>query len=203
MIPIAKEGLPFILPLGGVSVVSFLLGFPVLAALALFSLGFVAFFFRDPEREVSQGEGLILSPADGRVVAVRPSPGKGIRVSIFLSLFDVHINRAPVTATVSEVLYRPGAFKVAFAEEASRVNEQNLIRFASPQGELLMRQIAGVLARRIVCWVRPGQKVEAGERIGLIRFGSRVDLELPLRAEVRVKEGDRVRGGLDVIGVML
>lgn len=198
----AREGLPFIVPLGTLALFFFFFGPPELAGFSLILMGFVTFFFRDPERESPEGEGLILSPADGKVVAVKPS-GNGIRVSIFLSLLDVHINRSPVNGTVSEVLYRPGAFKLAFTEEASNHNEQNLISFEYHRSKILMKQIAGFLARRVVCRVVPGQEVKAGERIGLIRFGSRVDLELPEGVNVLVREGTRVRGGLDIIGVML
>lgn len=198
----AREGLPFIFPFGTLALVLFLFGLSRLALFSLILMGFVIFFFRDPERESPEGEGLILSPADGKVVAVKPSDN-GVRVSIFLSLLDVHINRSPVNGTVSEVLYRPGAFKLAFTEEASNHNEQNLISFESHRGKILMKQIAGFLARRVVCQVAPGQEVKAGERIGLIRFGSRVDLELPEGVEVLVREGTRVRGGLDIIGVMV
>lgn len=203
-IPIAKEGFPFLLPLLGLAGGSVILGWPWAAAFfAALAVG-VGFFFRDPEREGPKEEGLILAPADGKVVAIEPYQGASgeelIQVSIFLALWNVHINRAPITSVVQEIRYRPGRFKVAFKPEASSQNEQNLIRFASPWGEIRVKQIAGFLARRIVCWLKSGQKVEAGERIGLIRFGSRVDILIPRQVELRIKVGDRVKGSLDVIG---
>lgn len=204
-IPIAKEGFPFLCPLFGLAGGLVILGWPWTAAfVAALAVG-VGFFFRDPEREGPKGEGLILAPADGKVVAIEPYQGASgeelTQVSIFLALWNVHINRAPMASVVQEIRYRPGCFKAAFKKEASSENEQNLIRFASPGGEIWVKQIAGSLARRIVCWLKSGQKVEAGERIGLIRFGSRVDVLVPRQVELLIKVGDRVKGGLDVIGV--
>lgn len=124
------------------------------------------------------------------------------QISIFLSVLDVHINRAPFPAVVEEVTYRPGTFRIAWQPEASVNNEQNLIALKAPEGRLLVKQIAGLIARRIVCRVVPGQKLEAGERIGMIRFGSRVDLIVPARAELFVKRGDRVKGGTTVMGTL-
>jgi phosphatidylserine decarboxylase len=167
----------------------------------------VGLFFRDPPREIPKGEGLILSPADGTVVHVGPYASDELhepatQISIFLSVFNVHINRAPFPAEVESVEYRPGTFRIAWQPEASTANEQNLIMLKAPEGQLLVKQIAGLIARRIVCRVVPGQKLEAGERIGLIRFGSRVDLIVPTRAELFVKRGDRVKGGISVMGAL-
>jgi phosphatidylserine decarboxylase len=207
MIPIAPEGFPFILVPFLSAAILWALGWQVGAFGALLLAVLVALFFRDPWRDIPKGEGLILAPADGTVVQVVRYPGNELeeaatQVSIFLSVLDVHINRAPFPAEVERVDYRPGTFRLAWQAEASAANEQNLIMLRAPKGRLLLKQIAGFLARRIVCRVVPGQKLEAGERIGMIRFGSRVDLIMPARAEVFVKQRDRVRGGISVMGVL-
>ena len=167
--------------------------------------GFIAFFFRNPRRQIPADDRMILSPADGKVVQVlqpqgEPGPSFGPTVSIFLSLFDVHVNRAPVDGTLQRVDYRPGRFKAAFLHEASRVNEQNVLTIDVRGSELVVRQIAGVLARRVICWKQPGQRLERGELIGLIRFGSRVDVVLPGGVRLLVREGDRVKGGVSILG---
>lgn len=207
MIPIAREGWPFILPPVGLAAILWIAGWHGggigTGALAVL----VALFFRDPPRDIPKGEALIVSPADGTVVQVTQYLGQELResaiqISIFLSVFNVHINRAPFPATVDEITYKPGSFRIAWQPKASEDNEQNLIALKAPEGRLLVKQIAGLIARRIVCRVVPGQKVEAGERIGLIRFGSRVDLIVPARAEISVKRGDKVYGGTTVIGML-
>lgn len=199
----AREGWPFILPLIAGGGLLFGLGAQGVGVLLTLLGGVVALFFRDPERVPPDIEGVLLAPADGRVVRIGPAVDgrRGTEVSIFLSLFDVHINRAPCRGKVEEVRYTPGIFKVAWKEEASRMNEQTLIHLKGAQGDIFVRQVAGILARRIVTWVRPGQPVQAGERIGLIRFGSRVDLLLPEGVSPRVRIGDRVKGGETIIGV--
>lgn len=207
--PIERDGLVFLLPLVGLSVLLFVLRFPGSGTLVLLLAAFVAYFFRDPERLIPAGERLILSPADGHVVAIRPfEEWKGafgeslVRVSIFLSVFDVHVNRAPLAALVNGATHTPGRFKAAWAEAASEANEQTLIHFASPDGDVWVKLIAGLIARRIVCRVAKGQKVAAGERIGLIRFGSRVDCILPATAELKVRRGQAVRGGTTILAVI-
>ena len=185
----------------------FALRFPALGTVALLLAAFAVYFFRDPEREIPGGERLILAPADGRIVAVKPFPDwRGpfgeplMRVSIFLSVLDVHVNRAPIKAVVNAVTHSPGRFLAAWGEAASTENEQTLIHFASPDGDVWVKQIAGMIARRVVCRVQPGQKVRAGERIGLIRFGSRVDCIVPSTAELKVRRGQVVKGGATVLG---
>jgi len=207
MIPIAREGWPFILPPLSLAAILWMAGWQISSAVAFVLATAVALFFRDPTRDIPKGEGLILSPADGTVVQVTRYLGQELRepatqISIFLSVLNVHINRAPFPASVDEVTYKPGSFRIAWQPEASADNEQNLIALKAPEGRLLVKQIAGLIARRIVCKVVPGQKVEAGERIGLIRFGSRVDLIVPARAEISVKRGDRVYGGTTVMGTL-
>lgn len=202
--PIASEGWPLILPLLGGAVVLWTVG---LTAVGLF-LGAlaagIAFFFRDPERSAPAEVGAILAPADGRVVRIGPAVDgrKGTEVSIFLSLLDVHINRAPCAGRIEEVLPRRGGFRVAWKAEASHGNAQTLIHLKGGPGDVFIRQVAGMLARQIVTWVRPGQEVQAGERIGMIRFGSRVDLLLPEGVHPRARIGDQVRGGESIIGVV-
>jgi len=204
----ARDGLRFLLPLAALAGAGFTLAWPWLAWPALALAAFVAFFFRDPERVPPPASDAILAPADGKVVEVIPftewqGPGGEplTQVGIFLSPWDVHINRAPVAGTVEAVAYRPGTFQVAWAPAASLQNEQTLIHLRTAGGDLWMKQVAGVLARRIVTWVRPGDKVEAGERVGLIRFGSRTDLILPSRYAVRVRPGQRAVGGVTVVAV--
>ena len=207
--PIERDGLVFILPTLGVSGVLFVLRFPASATGVLLLAAFIVYFFRDPEREIPTGERVILAPGDGKIVAIKPFPDwKGpfgeplVRISIFLSVFDVHVNRAPIAALVQEVTHTPGRFMAAWGEEASQQNEQTLIRFATPDGDVWVKLIAGLIARRIVCRVRPGQKVAAGDRIGLIRFGSRVDCILPEGAVLRVRRGQMVKGGSTILGVI-
>ncbi len=206
-LPIERDGFLFILPTLGVSAGLFALRLSAAGTLVLLLAAVVVYFFRDPEREIPEGERLILAPADGRIVAVKPFPDwKGafgeslVRVSIFLSVLDVHVNRAPLKAVVNTVTRTPGRFLAAWGEAASTENEQTLIHFASPDGDVWVKQIAGLIARRIVCRLQPGQKVRAGERIGLIRFGSRVDCILPSTAELTVRRGQLVKGGSTVLG---
>jgi phosphatidylserine decarboxylase len=169
------------------------------AALVLFLLGgFVLFFFRDPERTPPAEAGAIVSPADGRIMeVVEESWGEnpGRRISIFLSIFDVHVNRAPFGGRISGVEYRRGKFYGAMRRRASAENEQNVIRVATDHGEIVFKQIAGWVARRIVFWKSPGDTVTRGERVGMIRFGSRVDLWLPDRVEILVRPGQHVGAG--------
>jgi len=207
--PIERDGFVFILPALVLSGVLFGLRLPWWGTGVLLLSGFLVYFFRDPERVIPEGERLILAPADGRVLAIKPFPDwKGpfgeslMRVSIFLSVFDVHVNRAPLTSLVNGVTHTPGLFVTAWEERASAENEQTLIHFASPDGDVWVKQIAGILARRIVCRVRPGQKVGAGDRIGLIRFGSRVDCILPATVELKVRRGQAVKGGSTILGVI-
>jgi phosphatidylserine decarboxylase len=186
--------------------------FPYVIPIPVVLLGFVLYFFRDPGREVPTGAGLLVAPADGRITEIvecdeEDLGGKTCRVSIFLSLFDVHLNRAPCSGRVASTTYRPGKFLNAMKDESARVNESNTIIIESdeaPGVRVAMKQVAGVLARRIVCAVEPGSRVARGERVGMIKFGSRTDLLVPVRAlrELRVAVGDRVRAGKSVIGVI-
>lgn len=200
----ASEGWPFILPLFGAALVLWISGLQMGSLVLLLLAAAVVFFFRDPERFPPDEPGVILAPADGRVVRIGPSMDgrQGTEVSIFLSLLDVHVNRAPCAGRIEEVLSNPGTFQVAWKEAASRRNAQTLIRLRGGPRDIFIRQVAGLLARQVVTWVRPGQEVRAGERIGMIRFGSRVDLLLPEGVDPRVQMGDHVKGGESVIGVI-
>lgn len=161
--------------------------------LALFCL----YFFRDPERAIPSGP-VAVSPADGKVVAVVPSGG-GIRMSIFLNVFDVHVNRSPVSGKIAGVKYQSGKFLVASRPEASTVNEMNTVTVDGDGTRVVFKQIAGLIARRIVFWKKPGDTVAMGERVGMIKFGSRVDVELGPEWDLTVREGERVSAGSSVI----
>lgn len=163
---------------------------------------FVFYFFRDPERVIPSAPGAVVSPADGHIVEIVDEPldaKMGHRVSIFLSIWDVHVQRAPVEGRIANVVYRPGRFYAALRRAASTENEQNVIYMDTPQGQLVFKQIAGVIARRVLCWKRPGDGVARGERVGMIRFGSRVDIWLPQEAEVTVRRRQKVKGGESVL----
>ncbi len=207
----AREGLPFLIVTGLISVVLFTLfsasGMKALAYLGGVSSVFfllVCLFFRDPDRVAPAGEGVVVSAADGWVAGIRGAGGdrEGIQVSVFLSLFDVHINRIPFPGRIRSVKRRPGRFLLAFAQRASAENEQVAVEIEHAGGMLVVKQIAGFFARRIVCRAEEGAQVQRGERFGLIKFGSRVDHILPFGSEVQVRVGDRVRAGETVIGVI-
>lgn len=203
--PIAREGWPFILPLLGLAALG-LVVVPLWGGVILALAAFVTYFFRDPERPVPVGTGLFLAPADGKVVGIDPQTTERgetplTRVSIFLSVFDVHVNRAPLAGTVAEVRYQPGKFLPAFRPQASAVNEQNILILQAGRTQVIVKQIAGILARRIVCRAKPGDTLRAGERFGLIRFGSRVDVFIPHDFGVQVRPGQRVRGGETVLAM--
>lgn len=202
---IDKAGFPFI---GGALLIALLAGlwlgrgwavpFLILAA-------FFLFFFRDPDRIPPAEPNVLVSPADARVMAVGPFPGKGAPpgewqwISMFLSPMDVHVNRTPGTATVTRVEYHPGKFLPAYKPEAGELNEWTEVWFDMPGGPVVVRQIVGILARRIVCRLTVGQKVVAGQRFGVMKFGSRIDMFVPRTATVLTKVGDKVVGGETVI----
>jgi phosphatidylserine decarboxylase len=173
----------------------------VLALLAIF----VFSFFRNPDRVAPEESGLIVAPADGRVVVVKEESERGIsgkRISIFLAVWNVHVNRAPAAGKITRLEYKPGKFLAAWDEKASFENEQNIFTQATEHGEIIYKQIAGWVARRVVSWKKAGDEVARGERIGLVRFGSRMDVWLPAEAEVVVKVGESVKGGSSVLARM-
>jgi phosphatidylserine decarboxylase len=162
-------------------------------------------FFRDPDRVAPAGFGVVVAPADGRVVAAGPPPpgaapeGRWTQVSIFLSPLDVHVNRIPVSGTVTRVEYRPGSYRAAYRPEATTENERSEVWIDAASGAVVCRQITGVLVRRVVCRAKPGDRVTAGDRFGVMKFGSRIDLFLPVGTRLRVAVGERVRAGETVI----
>lgn len=207
--PVAKEGFIFIAIgaaltlLGGALLGSIVAAF--FGTLTLFSI----WFFRDPWRKIPEGEGLVVSPADGAVVDIsRTEEGRflkkpAIKISVFLNIFNVHVNRAPAAGKVVGVFYNPGRFFAANVPKASLENEQNAVALEIPSGKrIVCVQIAGLIARRIVCWIKEGDSVARGERFGLIRFGSRVDLFLPIETELQVSLGAKVKGGETVLGIL-
>ena len=204
---IAKEGWPLILTAAVLALLALLLGWKAMGlVLAMLTIG-VAAFFRDPERVIPSGDGLVVSPADGRVVTVAPVQRDGLfpdsvtRISIFLSPLDVHINRAPVAGRINDVRYQAGKFLPAYNEDAARYNEQNALGLVDERERNWgVVQIAGILARRIVCRSKAGDLLARGERFGLIMFGSRTDIYLPQGCRIEATEGQRVKGGETIIG---
>jgi phosphatidylserine decarboxylase len=204
---IAAPGYNFILAGVVLILLGLMGGWPWITVLGVVAGGFFAYFFRDPEREIPPEPGVIVSPADGVVVRVDEVQeneflqGPARYVAIFMNVFDVHVNRSPVAAEVREMRHRPGEYKAASREDAPGRNEQQALMLESSKGRrVLVVQIAGLLARRIIPLVKPGQALARGERLGLICFGSRVDLYLPGDCQVDVKTGDRVKAGSSIIG---
>jgi phosphatidylserine decarboxylase len=201
---VAREGLPYILVPLLLAMVPLALGYWPVTLVLVALAAFMAYFFRDPQRTAPAESGVIVSPADGRVTRVRPLiPGdanSAIVISIFLSPLDVHVNRSPIAGTIENVTYTRGKFLMATKEDSSLVNEQNALTIRGEEITIVCKQIAGVLARRIICWKRAGDHVALGERFGLIKFSSRTDLILPPGIQIEVKEGTRVKGGATVIG---
>ena len=189
-----------------VTIVTAALGLWYVSLLFLIVTAFMAFFFRDPERIAPEDPAVVVAPADGRVTRVKPvaaEAGSPTVVSIFLSPFDVHINRSPIAGRITESVYSRGKFLMATNEMASLVNEQNALTIQGPQITVVCKQIAGILARRVVVWKKAGDTLALGERFGMIKFSSRTDVVLPANVQVTVTEGARVRGGTTVIGRIL
>jgi phosphatidylserine decarboxylase len=197
-----KEAYKFGLPPVAVGLLLLAMRWTWTGAIVIFLGLFVFYFFRNPERTIPSQPGVVVSPADGHVVETVEEemdslPGQ--RVTIFLAIWDVHVQRAPVAGRVASVVYRPGRFYAAFRSAASRENEQNIIRIDTSAGPLVFKQIAGAIARRVLCWKTEGETVALGERVGLIRFGSRVDVWLPKEAQVVVRRGQKVKGGESIL----
>jgi phosphatidylserine decarboxylase len=172
------------------------------AAVLLLLGGSILYFFRDPQRTIPSDPSAVVSPADGRIIEVvgeafgaRP----GQRISIFLAIWNVHVNRSPLAGRITKIEYRPGRFHMAMKKAASSENEMNIIHLETTRGEIVFKQIAGLIARRVVLWKKSGDQVERGERIGIVRFGSRMDIWLPPEAQIVVKNGDHVAGGSSVL----
>src|SRR5215813_4158954 len=198
---IVKDAYRFLLPLMAATALAFVLHLYWIAIFVLLLAAFVAFFFRNPKRDIPSDPRVVVSPADGRVVKVE-QVGNVTKLSIFLSIFDVHVNRSPIAGRIEAIDYKRGKFKPAWNHAASVENERNVIMVAHDDLKLVFTQIAGLIARRIVCWKKVGDTVTKGELIGLIRFGSRVDVLFPAGAEATVKPGMRVRAGSSGIGLI-
>jgi len=180
-----------------------ILGLQIAAFVLLFLGTFILYFFRDPERIIPSDPSAIVSPADGRVLEVVDEqfsgrPGK--RVTIFLAIWNVHVNRTPLTGKIVRIEYKPGKFQMAMKKSASAENEQNIVYLETERGQIVFKQIAGMIARRVVLWKKLGDSVARGERIGIVRFGSRMDVWLPPDTEILVKPGDHVAGGSSILG---
>ena len=200
---IVKESIPYILVPALLGVAAAVFGFWYVAAFLGVVALFMAFFFRDPKRVPPQDPDVIVAPADGRITRIRamvPGTDSPTVISIFLSPLDVHINRSPIPGKIVDVLYSPGKFLMATNEKASLVNEQNALTIQGERITVVCKQIAGILARRVVCWKGKGDNLSLGERFGMIKFSSRTDVLLPSNVTITVKEGERVRGGVTVIG---
>ncbi|MDE0163800.1 MAG: phosphatidylserine decarboxylase [Bryobacterales bacterium] len=195
---VVKDGLYYALAFSAAGVLVGLSFSLVWSLPLLLATAFCLYFFRDPERAIPEGP-VAVSPADGRVVQVRTYDDESRRVSIFLNIFDVHVNRSPIEGTVTEREYRAGRFMMAHRDEASLENEQNTLAIEGQGSRVIVRQIAGLVARRIVCNKQIGDPVEKGERFGLIKFGSRTDIFLGPEWELSVREGDRVHGGSSIL----
>ena len=197
-----RDAYRFAIPPILIGVACFVFGWKWPAGILVFLGLFIFYFFRDPERVIPSDPGLVVSPADGHVVEIVDEEFEskmGHRVSIFLSIWDVHVQRAPVGGRIAKVAYHSGKFYGAYRAAASRENEQNVIYIDTAKGTLVFKQIAGAIARRVICWKQPGEEVAIGERVGVIRFGSRVDLWLPMEAEVTVRRGQFAKGGETVV----
>lgn len=205
--PVAREGYPFILGSAFATTIVAILGLYVLALFFLAVTFFVCFFFRDPERVIPEDEKAVVSPADGKVVEVSIVqetdfvPEKMLKISIFMSIFNVHVNRTPDNGTVTDVVYYPGKFFSANLDKASRDNERNAVSLEIGRGrKLIVVQVAGLIARRIICKIRKGDRLSRGERFGMICFGSRLDVYLPPDTAPAVSVGDKVLAGTSVLG---
>lgn len=208
-IPVAAEGVPFIGAAAFCALLAAVLEYDFATLLLIGVTLFTLYFFRDPVRVCPEGQGLILSPADGRVIAIQQEDdplyldGQVLKVSIFMNVFDVHVNRVPVAARVVDVRYQAGRFYAANTEKGGLENEKCAMLLETDAGQrLAVVQVAGLIARRIVCWAESGDRLVAGQRFGLIRFGSRVDLYLPPSVDIQVTIGERVRAGETVLGRM-
>ncbi|MEA2116073.1 MAG: phosphatidylserine decarboxylase family protein [Thermodesulfobacteriota bacterium] len=207
--PIAKEGFPFILFCGFITLICSILGYQIVVLAGLLTTGFVTWFFRDPLRIQPEDKEAIISPADGKVILVdeifddRFLQQQVIKISIFMNIFNVHVNRIPYPGTVERILFKPGKFYSADKDKAALHNEYCAMIIATPSGQQYgVVQVAGLIARRILSWAETGDRVKAGQRYGLIRFGSRVDLYLPPGTDVEVKKGQKVKAGETILGRM-
>jgi phosphatidylserine decarboxylase len=206
-IPIAKDGYVFIFPLAVLTGIFWALSWFWVTGLFVGLFLFVTWFFRDPERSVPEDPNAIVSPGDGKIVEIISEKDPLLdeaytRVSIFLNVFNVHVNRVPISGKIQATRYNPGKFFNAASHKASLDNEQSAILLNNGHVTILVKQIAGLIARRIVCWAKEGDEYQRGQRFGLIRFGSRVDIFLPEGTDIKVAIGDIVNGGSSIIGYL-
>ena len=221
---LASEGYPYIIIFAATTIVALLLGGKWMVIVPFVITVFMVYFFRDPEREIPEGEGLFVSPADGKIILIKdvgkdttpPIPpllrgGEGgvkdtdrgfIEISIFMSPFNVHVNRAPCDGKIKNIQHNKGKFMAAYKDQASFKNENIEMTLKTKYGDILVRQVAGYVARRAVCRANAGDSLKRGERYGIIKFSSRLDVYLPKNTEIKVKLGDRVKAGETVIGVI-
>lgn len=198
-----KASLPIILIEVLLSLFFFIIGMHVISVAILFFIFFTAFFMRDPKRDIKVRENQIVSPADGKVIKIEDIKEGGKiykKINIFLSLFDVHINRSPVDGKIKEVIYKKGKFSPAFNEGAENRNEQNIVIIEHERGLIELKQIAGILARRILFWKKVNEEVAIGEKIGMIIFGSQTELRLPDKVRIFIRVNDKVKAGISIIG---
>jgi len=200
----AQEAYPYIIFLALLTIMIAFMQLYLIAAIFFILLLFVIYFFRDPERSIPDEKDIVVAPADGRVtkvVAINPEIANSPNlISIFLSPLDVHINRSPIAGKISDINYVKGRFVPATREDASLINEQNVITIENGSVKVIMKQIAGIVARRCVLWKKTGESVDLGERLGLIKFSSRTDLILPAEFRILIKAGDKLKGGVTIIG---
>ena len=207
--PIVPEGLPYIIPAGAVTIVTFSFGDLWMALPMSVVTAFVIWFFRNPNRKISEDNRVVVSPADGKVITIENVTENDLlkcpckKISIFMSLFNVHVNRVPYSGMVSNIRYEKGKFLAANLSKASFLNEKNSVLFKTDEGkEILTVQVAGIIARRIVCWLKEGMHVQKGERFGLIQFGSRLEVFLPFDTTVCLRMGDKVKAGETPMGYL-
>jgi phosphatidylserine decarboxylase len=204
---IRKESIPYVATLGVIALLIYYF-IPILAIIPVILLIFVLYFFRDPYRNVPLNEDTFLSPADGTIMEISEVfeesfiGGKARKVSIFLSVFNVHVNRSPITGKITYTGYRPGKYLPAFKSHASELNERNTVGIENSKTKVLVHQITGLVARRIVSWVKKGDMINQGDKFGLIKFGSCTEIIMPENVEIKIKKGDVVRGGITIIGVV-
>ena len=208
-IPLAKEGVPFICFSGFATLILALLAFDTAALLGLLCTGFVTFFFRDPSRIIPEEHNAVVAPADGKIILVeetedpRFAEGRMVKISIFMDVFSVHVNRIPYGGVVERISHQPGKFYSADKNKAALHNEYCALTIRTDTGlEYVVVQVAGLIARRIVCWAERGDRVQPGQRYGLIRFGSRIDIYLPLETRIEVSKGQKVRAGETKLGIL-
>ena len=208
-IPVAREGYPFIAFIAFATIIFAIIGYDIISLITLFLTGFVVYFFRDPERISPNDEDVVVAPADGKIILIekifddRFVNDHVYKVSIFMSVFDVHVNRIPFAGKIEKIQYAPGSFYAANTDQGGLANEHcGVILTTEKDFRYAVVQIAGLIARRIVCWVEKGDTIERGKRFGMIRFGSRVDLYLPQNMQIEVSTGQRVKAGETVLGYL-